>query len=176
MSAGLKKEVSDQRLRHLTTGEETGASWRGVNSPVLFSMSLSPAQSSSICKTCIATHLQTALRSREVLCLRGMPLFHPKGHTCLEKLISWFLLIPTALWTTSWVSPTKSTDCRGITPKKGENTGGGRDWNEARMHLAFLNLMKNPVAVVMQLGEKFAWSLCFSNHPSVPKNTVTCQY
>lgn len=88
-----------------------------------------------------------------------------------KSFISWFLLIPTALWTIGWVSPAKSTDWRSMAPKKKENTGGGRDWNEARMHL-LLSEFNEKASVWLWLcnqGEKFAWSLFFSSHPSAPK-------
>lgn len=68
---------------------------------------------------------------------------HPKGHACFEKL---YLLISSNCHSTvcHWLG--KSSQIYRLQKhctKKNENTEGGRDWNEARMHLVnFLNVMK----------------------------------
>lgn len=54
-----KKSISDQGSRHLAAGNETGVSWRGINSPVipLLAKSPVPAWASCICKIGALPHI-----------------------------------------------------------------------------------------------------------------------
>lgn len=78
-----------------------------------------------------------------------------------KTFITSFLLIPTALWAIGWVGPAKSRDCSTMTQKKIENT-------HYKCTHYFLNLIKKPLALIMQLGRKVCMFLGFTNCSSVP--------